>query len=346
MSISKRTCVGAITAIALTVLVGCGGGLLGALLGLIALGGVAGDVTDLFDNGDDPAQFRVLMDGQLLPVTPGATGALTLTGLPEGRHLLQVVNPNRVVGALRIINVDANATVDLGDLTAVHGGRIVGTVRAETPGGGWLPARRVLVVALAGGAAVVDSTHASPVNLPPAATYYAGYTDGNGDFSLDAVEPGDYLITAAVAGHKADAWLVQGLSAGQGISNVILDLAADPEDSVGTVAGLVSGSISGGSQSLPNAALSVAPAQGFTPRVPTEVRDRIAQQSGASLMSARWFTWNRLSALTDAGGSYQLPSPPGSTRLRCFAYGYQAQYQDIQVLDGQTTTASFTLPLL
>ena len=343
MSIHKRVLLGVVAATLATVLVGCGGGLLGILLGLVGLGNAVGDVRDLFDDGDDPGEFRVLLDGQLLPVHPTANGNLTLTGLPEGQHLLQVVKPNRVVGTVTRINVTAGASVNVGSLQAVHGGRITGSVKAEAVGGGLFPARRVLVAAIPGGAVAVDATHTEAITVPPATTYYAAYTDGNGDFALDALAPGDYLITAAVAGHVADVQLIQGLVAGQGIPNLALELAADPDATHGTISGFVSGSIGGAAQSLPGAVLEVPLAQGFRPKIPTALRDRIAQDSGTTLMTPRWFKWTKLSTLTDAGGSYQLPCVLGSLRPHAFIYGYESGYQDISVTEGGTTSASFTL---
>ncbi len=343
MSTHKGALLGAVAAILAVVLVGCGGGLLETLLGLVSLGNAVGDVRDLFDEGDNAAEFRVLLDGQLLPVHPAANGDLTLTGLPEGQHLLQVVKPNRVVGSVTMVTVAAGTSMDVGSLEAVHGGRITGSVEAEAAGGGLLPARRVLVVAIPGGAAAVDATHTEAITVPPAATYYAAYTDGNGDFSLDALEPGDYLVTAALAGHKADVQLIQGLVAGQGVRNLALELAVDPDAAYGEIGGVVSGSVQGGTQSLSNALLKVRLAQGFRPKIPAPVRDRIAQESGTTLMTARWFAWKKLSTLTDAGGSYQWPCMPGNLRLDCFAYGYKSEYQDIVVTGGGTTFANFTL---
>ncbi len=340
----KRWLVPSVLAVLMSAaLVGCGGAI-GLLLGLVALGEVVGDVSDWFDDDAPPGQFRVLLDGQLLPVQPDAAGNLALSDLPADRHLLQVVAPSRLTGAVRIINVAAGSPVDMGTLEPVAGGRILGTVTTQAAGGAFLAAKRVLVVALPGGAGLVDATHTAPMNLPPATTYYAAYTDGNGQFSLDAVEPGDYLVTAAVAGCKADVRLVAGLMAGHVVQGTVLDLELDDAIAFGTISGTVSGALAGGgTESLPGAGLTVAVGAGFVPAIPAAVSDSIAQASGASLMASPWFRWNELAGLTDAGGSYQVRAVPGTRRLSCFAYGYQPGQQDVTVTQGHDSAASFTL---
>ncbi|MGD9497892.1 MAG: hypothetical protein AB7Y46_16435, partial [Armatimonadota bacterium] len=133
-------------------LVGCGGGgLLGALLGLIAVGDVVGDLSDLM-GGEDPHELDVYLDGQLLPVHPDAGGVLRLRGLPEGQHLLQAIASSRYRGAIVLIDVEPNADLRLGALQSQVGGRIRGTVMVESAQGSELPASRVAVYAIPGGA--------------------------------------------------------------------------------------------------------------------------------------------------------------------------------------------------
>ncbi len=116
---------------------GCGAaGLLGLLLTLVQAGDAITQVEDLL-GGDAPETLTVYLDGQVLPVVPSDTGSLVLSGLPEGRHLLQLVARNRFRGAVSNIDVLADARVNIPDQTAIVGGRITGKVEL-----GSTPARR------------------------------------------------------------------------------------------------------------------------------------------------------------------------------------------------------------
>ncbi len=336
--ILKLTAVAALT----LALAGCGGGaLLGALIGLISVGDVIGDVENLFENDDDPADSRVYLDGQLLPVTPNASGELRLQDLPEGRHLLHVVAPGGFRGAVTIIDVQPNADVRLGNLQAEVGGRIRGTVTLDE-GGSIRNAPRVLVYAIPGGAVTVRET-TGVTAIPPAGTHYAAYTDGTGEFLLEGVAPGDYLITAAVAGFTTDAQLVQGLGQRQ---TVVADLQLSSAGGLppGTVSGIISGEIGGGAtQSLPGASLRAELDSAFQPTVPQAVIDRIESDSGWQLRESPWFAYDVLATLSDAGGTYTLGLPSGTPRIKCFKYGFRPAYQDIAIISDGSAQANFEL---
>ncbi len=290
-------------------LAGCGGALISAFLGLLAAGEVVGRVDDLISEGT-PTQVSVLFDGQVLPVTPAANGTLRLTSLPEGAHLLQLVAPSRQRGSISLITVPANGQVNLGTQVVYVGGRITGTVTAEGSGGGSSLVPRLLVLAIPGGAQSIDSTHTQPIALPPTTTYYAGYTDGSGRFSLDAVAPGAYLVTAALPGQGADVALVADLRGGQTI-DASLQLPYDQQGGYGTVKGSVLGALAGGgTQSQSGAALTARPTSPFAPPVPDALAQEIAQASGVGLMSSPWFSWEALATLSDPGGATSCAAPP------------------------------------
>jgi len=322
------------------ILGGCAGGGLLALLGLIAVGNVVTDVTDLL-SGNAPDELDVYLDGQLLPEHPDNDGDLALEGLPEGRHLLQIIAPNRHDGAVALVNVDPDASLQLGDLDSEEGGRIRGRVTVQDAGGPARAAVRTPVYAIPGGASLV-ATGAALVEVPPNGTHFIAFTDGNGNFSLDAVAPGDYLVTAAVAGYDADARLVEGLSAGQVVRDQDLALAADGV-ATGSAGGVAAGEVGGGTQSLPGAALRADLPGTFEPDVPQDVIDRIAAESGAGLRASPWFRWQILSTLTDAGGSWSLRLPVGTSRISCFAYGYRPGFLDVPVAAGAHSRTDFTL---
>ncbi len=329
----------AVPAIAI-ILGGCAGGGLLALLSLIAVGNVVTQVTDLV-GGNDPDELDVYLDGQLLPVHPDGDGDLHLQGLPEGRHLLQIIAPNRQDGAVTLVTVDPDSSLQLGALQSQQGGRIFGRVTVQDAGGPARAAVRVPVYAIPGGAALL--TPGSPVvDVPPNGTHFVTFTDGNGSFRLDAVAPGDYLVTCAVAGYDTDVRLVTGLSAGQVARDQDLALVAD-HIAAGSASGVVDGEVGGGTQSLPAAAVRAHLPAGFAPDVPQEVVDRIAAEAGASLRSSPWLRWQILSTLSDAGGSWSLALPTGTSRISCFAYYYRPGFLDVAVTAGANTRTDFTL---
>lgn len=324
----------------LALLAGCGGSSLLALLGLIQVGDLIGNVEDLI-GGDDPQQMDVYLDGQLLPVTPNSNGVLRLNGLPEGRHLLQVIAPSRERGAVATVNVTPNSELRLDNLPSAVGGRIRGQVVLEDTEGAQRPAVRVPVYAIPGGAANVGAG-APLVRIPPEGTHYVVFTDGLGNFSIDAVAPGDYLVTAAVPGYAGDVLLVQALGERQTLRDMDLTLVADGGQA-GAVFGNVEGQLGGGTQSLGGASVRATPDTPFRPALSRDTIDRIAAQANSALRASPWFEWRVLSALADNGGSYRLDLPPGSARVAAFAYGYRPGYVDTTVTAGVERRLDLTL---
>lgn len=329
----------AIAGVAL-ILAGCAGGGLGALLGLIGIGGAVGQIEDLFGSDtDDDAD--VLLDGQVIRTISRGTSELRLRGLPEGRHLLQVV-ATEFRGIVRLIDVDAESDLQLGSLEAEDGGMISGRVTMRDTDGSTRAAVRVPVYAIPGGAVTV--AEGQPVTtIPPAGTHYVAYTDGNGQFVLNAVTAGDYLVTATVAGYMADVQLIDGLQATQRKRNTDLELVQDANAPSGRAQGIASGRTGGGSVSLGGASIRAQLAAGYAPAIPQATIARIQNAYGADLRAAPWFRWNVLSTLADNGGSYVLPLPPGTHRVDAFAYNYQPAYRDVAITANATTGADFTL---
>ncbi len=335
----RLTRLGALAGIAL-ILAGCAGGGLATLLGLIGIGGAVGQFQDLF-GGDTEDRADVLLDGQVIRTVDRGNDDLRLRGLPEGRHLLQIVSSD-FRGIVRLIDVDADADLQLGQLQAEDGGQVRGSVTMRDTDGSIRAAARVPVYAIPGGAVNVAAGQ-SVMTIPPAGTHYVGYTDGNGDYSLSAMTPGDYLIAAAVAGYKADVQLVEGLQADERQRNTDLELSQDAGAPAGRATGVTSGSTGGGSVSLGGASLRAQLDVAYAPDIPQASMDRIADRYGAALRTAPWFRWQVLATLADAGGSYDLPLPPGTPRIDCFAYGYQPGFRDPVIVAGQTTQADFRL---
>ncbi|MGI5818518.1 MAG: carboxypeptidase-like regulatory domain-containing protein [Armatimonadota bacterium] len=327
-------------AIVTLILAGCGGGGALALLGLIGIGNAVGQIGDLF-SGDSGAEAEVLLDGQLIRTVNRSTDTLRLRGLPEGRHLLQVVAGD-FRGILRVINVDRDSDLQLGQLQAEDGGQVRGSVMLRDGDGSIRAAVRVPVYAVPGGAASVAAGQPATA-IPPAGTHYVAYTDGNGNYSLSAMAPGDYLVTAAVAGYMADVQLIQGLQVEQRQRNRDLELIAVAGAQAGRAVGVVQGQAGGGAVSLAGASLRARLATAYAPGMPQATIDRIESSYGGALRAAPWFRWQVLSTLADAGGSYELALPAGTPRVDAFSYGYQPAFREPVITAGLSTPADFTL---
>lgn len=325
-------------AVITVVLAGCGGGV-GMLLGLVGIGSVAGQISGLF-TGDSDDQADVMLNGQVIRTVNRGTSTLRLQGIPEGRHVLQIVSSD-FRGVLRLINVDAGADVQLGQLQADDGGMVRGKVTLRESDGSTRAAVRVPVYAIPGGSSLVASGR-SVITLPPASTHYVTYTDGNGDYQINAMTAGDYLITATVAGYMADVQLIEGLQPEQRQRNRNLELNA-ADAAAGRAVGVVLGRMNGGSSSLGGASLRARLATAYAPGIPQETIDRIAARHGGALRAAPWFQWRVLSTLTDPGGSYQLALPPGTHRVDAFAYDHQPAFREPGITAGVATPADFTL---
>jgi len=325
-------------AVITVVLAGCGGGVT-ALLGLIGIGSTVADISDLF-SGSNEQDADVLLDGQVIRTVDRGNSTIRLQGLPEGRHLLQIVASDSR-GILRVINVDAGSDVQLGELQAQDGGLVSGRVTLKASDNSVRAAARVPVYAIPGGAARV-AAGSGVTSLPPATTHYVTYTDGNGEYSLRALAPGDYLVTAAVGGYMADVQFIQALTVDQRQRNKNLELDED-NVSVGAAAGVVLGRTSGGSSSLGGASLRARLSGGYSPDIPQDTINRIENAYGGDLRGAPWFQWQVLSTLADPGGSYQLSLPAGTPRIDAFSYGYQPTYREPAIVAGTTTAVDFTL---
>lgn len=340
--ISRWTALGTSAAILSVLLAGCAGaGLIAAIIGLLAAGDIVSDVSDLIHGGDDPGEFVVLLDGQVLPVVPDADGNLALRNLPEGNHLLQLVSPDKNRGGVTMIDVEPNRLINIGNPPEIVGGRIVGRVRLGATGI-YNPARRVLVVAISDGAPAVQEGRATPITIPPTdQVYFAAYTDANGNYEINAVEVGDHLVTAAVAGYQSDVKLVH-VDAGTA-PTANLDLERDVSMPSGVLSGRVSGQMPGGTQAVAGASIHAAPATPFEPIIRQDAIDAIAAASGLDLADSPWFSWTWLGVVTDAGGGYQGRAAIGDNRLTCFGYGYKPVYQDIQMVNDGSAHGEFLL---
>ena len=186
-------------------LVGCAGAFLWVAQ-LLALGIVAGQVTDFF--GRDSTDFNVVIDGYDLGIHPNPSGALNLDGLPTGDHLISVIASDLRVGWHSTVTIQQNVPVDLGQITPIQGAIISGKVAREV-GTSQAPLEGALIAAVKGGAALLAQVGGSQMSFPPPSTLTAilTYSDAQGNFRLGPCEFGDWLVTAAYPGLLADATL-------------------------------------------------------------------------------------------------------------------------------------------
>lgn len=315
-------------------LAGCSGGLgVGTLLGLVDVGEiVAGIGAGLFGPGQ-PSTAQVYLDGQPIREISAGDTEVALTDIPAGDHRLHVVVSARN-GATSIINLEPGRTVSA-PLTAYAGGRITGTVTLQDGEAGAVAAERVMVYAIPGGGQLLldGGTVALPGDMPP----YAAFTSTTGAYDLSALEPGSYLVIAAVAGYMTDLHLVE-LSAGQTRSNVDLVLRRDGSLQPGRVSGIVRSTAGIG---LANGSVRAHLANGYQPAIPQEAVDRIAEATGITELPV--FRFEVLSTLTAPDGRYRLPLMAGSPELHGFVFGNRPAMQEVNVVAGQVTTANFEL---
>ena len=110
-----------VTVVLLTLaLVGCGGGG-GTKTTDTETGAATGQL-----NAANASGFRLVLDGEELSATTGADGSFTLPNLPPGNHNLAIIGDGGMVGAHVGFVVEPGKTTDIGDVTAVAGGQVVG----------------------------------------------------------------------------------------------------------------------------------------------------------------------------------------------------------------------------
>ena len=321
-------------------LVGCGAaGLLG-LMKLIGLGYAVGELKSGFE-GDDPATYRVYMDGYDIGSSPSANGNVNLNGLPEGVHLLSITSADKRRGWHHLLEIRSGQTTDLRQINVMEGAIIAGAVSRELTGGGSSPMTRALVVAIKDAADMLQSGGSGTIYLPPDSiasnlTYLVAYTDDQGQYRLGPAEYGDYIVLTAAAGYLSDAAYIE-VSAGGDAAAVNLMLEPDSPQNPGRVSGAISVSPSG--QVLLTTELN------FPYRAPisTALRQRIEQQSGLQLTTETWFRLRTLATLSSDVGHYELDLPAGRHSLQAFKFGRQAKEVWVDIGGGGLTSQDFTL---
>lgn len=317
---------------------------LGVLAACIVMSGCAGAfallaLKDWFKD-NDPAQYKVLLDGYDVGLAPSSSGAVNLRGASEGTHLLSVVlTPGLRKGVHATVQVPATRVVNLKDLNPFEGGVISGTVRRDTASGPLLGNARVVAV-LNGAALLAGGSGAISIPQPAGTTleYMMGYTDASGAFKLGAAKYGDWLVVAGAAGYAADVAFTH-LSAGvDGAAHLVL-APVDPADT-GNVRGTVNARTGA---ALSGALLTAKLGAPFVPPIPAASRTKVATASGLALPAGDWFRWATLTAIAGTTGQYQVDLPLGSHSLEAYKWAWRATESPVDVTLGGGVVLDFSL---
>lgn len=320
------------------ILAGCGGGGMATLLGLVSIGEAVGDIQNLFDDGGDDTEQTadVLLDGQFITEVEDST--VELSGLPEGEHRLQIVSSDHR-GVITTITVDRDSPFPLDGLVAQDGGYASGTVMLQDGTNPPSPAANIPVYAISGGIDTVQNS--APITIPPGRDYYVVYTNDAGEFEFRALWGSRYLITSAIAGFRADVELVDDLDA----TNIDLTLVRDGTQQTGRAAGNITGQTetnAAATVALNTASVRASLGTAFAPQLRQQSVTEIEDQY-ENLPDEPWFQWTVLATLSDSSGYFELPLPPGSPRLDCFAYGYQPKFVEPEIAAGDVVPVDFAL---
>ncbi|MBC7287498.1 MAG: carboxypeptidase regulatory-like domain-containing protein, partial [Armatimonadetes bacterium] len=174
---------------------------------------------------------------------------------------------------------------------------------------------------------------------------YVAVTDENGDYVIKGVEPGDYLVTAVMAGYEpAQAWVTVGPG-----ERVDLELVLKPSEegkpSWATISGTVTASADAGGQPVANGLVVAELGEPWIWEPPVyELPVLRGSEAGSSvrakvpdLQLSTYYT------RTDQQGHYELSVPPGTITVSAWAKGLSAASQTLSVAAGQKAVVDFAL---
>lgn len=335
----KYMCLPAIVLV-ICVLSGCAGlGLLSLVFRAVAVGSLIGEINDFF--GHESTEFHLFIDGYDTGATPNPDHTLDLTGLPTGHHLLTVASTDRTLGFHTHVNIVANQSIDLGNITPIEGGTIGGRVRRQV-GDSQVPMAGVLVAAVFGGGDVISAASGHQVTLPPnndTDVVMMGFTDANGDYKLGPAQFGQWVVTTVYPAQFADALLTD-VSAGDNPGHVDLLLKPDPSAAApGSIEGTVVKDQGG---AVADALVQLVLGTPLAPAVDPERVVDLESEIGP-LMAQPWFLWNVVATRTNGSGAYNLAGPPGDHAVLGFKYGFQALSAPVTLDSGQVVNGDITL---
>lgn len=317
------------------------------LVGCVVLSGCSaglalliGSQWDEWFDDDDPANYRVYLDGYDIGSIANANGNLTIRGVSEGDYLITVAKPPAMRRGLHaMFHIKSGVSVSLRDTNPFEGGVITGTVRRDSATGPVLP--NVRVVALKN-AATLLAGGSSPIAISqPAGTsieYMMGYTDSSGDYRLGPAEYGEWLVTAAVAGYESD---VRHVSVSSGVDgSASLTLIANPSANPGLVRGSVT---SHAGKALSEPLITAKLGTAFAPNITDAARTQVEGSAQVTMPSGPWFEWGTLTDIGTAGGEYMVDLPAGTHTIEAFKLTWRVEPADVTVSAGGVATVNFSL---
>lgn len=301
----------------------------------------------------NPASYRIVVDGDELALTPDADGSFAIPDLPPGSHTIGFISGSGMVGAYITVDINPGDTTDIGDVTPVAGGQIVGLVNQLGDDG-------VTLTPLAGVEVLADPEpiyyyEGADASLAQAtardgeAVTLKAITDSNGSYVIPAVPEGDYVVTVNVPG------LVQGVAyvwVSPGSTAVAdFQLVSVIEEGIGTIAGHVTAALeAGGSEALGGALVTVYSDGPWRPILPTDpialsagVRALGVAPPGADGIIAPPYYFSDFSTLTAKDGSYSLNVPSGHLQIGVWAEGYNYVFDTATLLPDATLTKDYEL---
>lgn len=301
-----------------------------------------GQWKDWFDDDkEDPADYRVFVDGYDTVSSATASGLLNLSGLEPRDYLLTVSRPPDYRRGLRtVVAVGSTGQVDLRNENLFEGSTIGGKVRRDSATGALLPATRV--VAIKDGATLLSGGSA-PLTVPPAdgalssVKYLIGYTDDTGAYKLGPVEYGNWLVVATQAGYTADVAYTTVRAGVSGTANLVLL----PDATVET--GVVTGSVASGATPLASPLITAFLGAPYVPQIPDQVRNEVRSQSGKTLPAGAWFEFPTLTTIAPGTRAYTLTLPTGTHSVEAFAFRYIADSVQAAVTAGSASPIDFAL---
>ena len=300
--------------------------------------GLSGRVT----GAGSPEALTLAVDGQQLKIRPQADGSFTILGLPPGEHVLSVIGPDGSVGTHITIEVDETGAADVGDIDLEAGGQIVGLVAKVEDDGALTPLEGIQVTATVPEVWILDGDHPLPEIWPPpddrpSDLKVVGFTDADGNYTLEAVPSGEYEVRVVVPGFEVGVQWVYVAPGSSATANFHLREAIDP--GIGSVEGKITSSEDG--EAIPGAVVSISATQPYVPVVAPDMA--IPGRSPDAGPVEPWFDWYTFMTLTDPHGEYHLNVPSGYMSVSVFAEGFDPVWRDVTLRPDRTLTLNIAL---